>query len=45
MLNNAEIDQLRSLLEVLEAGDIETAVEWLRAAIQRAEMDRDEVKG
>lgn len=30
-------DQLTSLLETLEAGDIETAKEWLRAAIKLLE--------
>lgn len=40
-MTTTEIDQLRDMLEVLKAGDVETAIEWLEAAIRLLEATAD----
>lgn len=40
-MNAAEIQQLRDLLEVLKAGQVDIAIEWLEAATKLEARDYD----
>jgi hypothetical protein len=39
-MTQPEIEQLKALLETLEAGDTGAAIEWLRAAIKLTEKEK-----